>query len=378
MYIDVIILPFPSIWLNLHPLNQQHTIQATSCKHMDLALSAIWLDWFQCPDTVSTSQKFNLNAILFTDLTHYWFQVFPFFKFIWCRFCIYQKLILGVCCWKIQPYFLWLSIGIVNLQIINCMRLKGIFSIQSFDWYRGCSFTNLQFFQKIFFNQGSLTAIIKHCKGFHFSTGILMLHCHWHNIHTDHTSFLVNRSTAEIFCFCASIWPLTFLLFPIIIFSRCFLLHFVLITIKSSWMIVLTFFIYNSLGLCICWIVIWNRIIAPKTEFIFGHVPASLLYTELQKCFLVICIVIFLTHVTWALTLFHFHCYVCLGFICFHYSVSVIWPLSFVHETVKRIPRKHRVCYRSFLFLNKVRKIYKFCIPLSMHSEILGQSRKFG
>ena len=37
---------------------------------------------------------------------------------------VYQKVILCVCCWKIQPYFLRLSIGIVNLQTINCMQRK--------------------------------------------------------------------------------------------------------------------------------------------------------------------------------------------------------------------------------------------------------------
>ena len=176
--------------------------------------------------------------------------------------------------------------------------------------------------------------------------------------------------------FCASIWQLIFSLF-LIISSWCVVLLFVLITMKSSWVIALTFFTHNSLGACLCWIVTWNKIIAPKTEFIFCQVPASSIHTELNKFLIIIHIIIFLTHMTWASAFFLFPCYVCLDCISFHFSVSMIWPLFFVRETVKSIyilsPVK-RVCYKNCLFLNKVHKIYKFCIPLLMSSEIEDQS----
>ena len=102
-------------------------------------------------------------------------------------------------------------------------------------------------------------------------------------------------------------------------------------------MIVLTFFTYNYLDACLCWMITWNRITTPKTEFIFDLVPASLVHTEFWKFLTMIHIMIFLTHMTWALTFLFFPCDVCLGCIRFHSSVFVIWPLRFVQETVKSI-----------------------------------------
>ena len=154
------------------------------------------------------------------------------------------------------------------------------------------------FFTRYSLTRGSLAAVIKHWKSFHFSTEILMLHCYWNNTHTDHTSSLVNGSIAEIFCFCGSIWYLSFFLFPIIIFCWWLVLLFVLITLKGSWVIVLTFFTYNFLGTCLCWMVTWDRIIERKTEFVFGQLPASLIHTELQKFRTIIHIMIFLTNMT--------------------------------------------------------------------------------
>ena len=128
-------------------------------------------------------------------------------KFLWCSYfiCIYWKLIMCVCCWKIHLYFLRFSIGTANLQTIKGMRLKGVFSIQSFNLYWVAPPPIFNFFTRYSLTRGSLAAVIKHWKSFHFSTEILMLHCYWNNTHTDHTSSLVNGSIAEIFCFCGSI-----------------------------------------------------------------------------------------------------------------------------------------------------------------------------
>ena len=164
--------------------------------------------------------------------------------------------------------------------------MKCVFPIQSFDWYWGCFLTNLQFLKNIFFNKGALAAVIvlaaviSHRKNFRFSPLNAMLHCHWNKTYADHTSLLVNESSAEIFYFCASVWQLSFFFFPIIIFPWCIILFFILLAMKRSGMIVLTFFTYNYLHACLCWMITWNRITTPKTEFIFDVVPASLVHTE--------------------------------------------------------------------------------------------------
>ena len=123
---------------------------------------------------------------------------------------------------------------------------------------------------------------------------------------------------------------LNFFLFPIIIFSWCIVLLFVLITMKSSWMIVLVFFTYNYLDACLCRKVNWDGIIAPKREFIFGQVPASPILTEFQKFLTIIHIMIFLSHMTWTLTFFFFLFYVCLGcmfsLLCFCNLTFVLCP----------------------------------------------------
>ena len=61
-------------------------------------------------------------------------------------------------------------------------------------------------------------------------------------------------------------------------------------------------------------------------------------------------------------------------YICFHFSAFVIWPLCFVDDTVKSISKKHRICYKHYLLINKVHKICRFSILLLMPSEIVGQS----
>ena len=157
---------------------------------------------------------------------------------------------------------------------------------------------------------------------------------------------------SEIFYFCASIWELSFFLFPIVIFLWCIVLLFVLINMKSSWMIVLTFIACNPLDACLCWMVAWDRIIAPKTEVVLGQVSASLIHNELQQFLTIIHIMIFLTHdMDFDIFSLPLLCLSCC--ICFHSSVSVIWSLCFVHETVKKISRKHRVCYKNCLFFSK-------------------------
>ena len=117
MYIDVITLHFLQVgFVNAHCTNN------TPSKHSFIRIGILRfilydLDWLQCLDTVSTNQKVHLNIILFTNFTQYWLQVFPFFKFLLCSYftCIYWKLMLCVCWWKNQPYFLRFSIGFVNL-----------------------------------------------------------------------------------------------------------------------------------------------------------------------------------------------------------------------------------------------------------------------
>ena len=108
-------------------------------------------------------------------------------------------------------------------------------------------------------------------------------------------------------------------------FLGAFILLFVLITVKSSWMVILTFFKYDSFGTCFYLMVAWYWIIASKKGFTFGQVPASLVHAEFQKLLSIILIMIFLAHITMALTFSFFPCYVCLGCICSHSSTFVTW-----------------------------------------------------
>ena len=150
MYIDVVTVHF--LWVGfIHT----HWINNTSSKHSLViigTLSFSWydLDWFKYLDTVSSNQKVNLNFISFADFTQYWFQVFPFFEFLWSSYFIwiYWKLILCVCCWKIQSYFLTLCIRVVNFSSLST----------SCDWKRCFLHSEFWLILRLLFHQSSISS----------------------------------------------------------------------------------------------------------------------------------------------------------------------------------------------------------------------------